>query len=111
MHPIGQRKLLGRREAARLFGVSKQTIHGWIKAGKLPQPRRSFFSTRWEYEKLVLLVKFKPDKTRTASEDSDQSEPTANTGRALNTNFDFRNRTEAEERETNSPPDLRGNRA
>src|SRR5918994_3109105 len=94
-HPIGQTKLIDKREAARLFGVSKQTINGWIKAGKLPQPRRSFFSARWEYEKLVPLVKFKPSRTRRAPEDSDHSELTAETRRTLNTDFDFKNRTEA----------------
>jgi predicted DNA-binding transcriptional regulator AlpA len=111
-HRTDQTRLIGKREAGRLFGVSKQTIDGWIKAGKLPQPRRSFFSVRWDYETLAPLVKFKPNKTRSAPEDSDHSELTAETRHALNTDFDFKNRTEAEERETNSQrPDLQRNRA
>lgn len=107
-----QTRLIGKREAVRLFGVSKQTIDGWIKAGKLPQPRRSFFSVRLNYETLAPLVKFKPSRTRSAPEDSDHSEPTAETRRALNTDFAFKNRTDAEERETNSQrPDLQRYRA
>lgn len=107
-----QTRLIDKREAARLFGVSKQTIDGWVKAGKLPQPRRSFFSARWDYEELVSLVKFKSNKTTTASDGSDHSEPTPETRRVLNTDSGFKNRTETQERARNSRrPDLQRNRA
>ncbi len=103
----GPTRLISKREAARLFGVSKQTIKRWVEAGKLPQPRRSFFSARWDYEELVPLVKFKSNKIRSASETSHRSEPTPETRRRLNMDFGFKSRTEAEERETNSRrPDL-----
>ena len=107
-----QTRLINKREVAILFGVSKQTIDGWVKDGKLPQPRRSAFSARWHYEELVALVKFKSNKARSVSESSEQSDLTPETTRrAVNTDFGFKSRTEAEESETNSRrPDLQRNR-
>jgi predicted DNA-binding transcriptional regulator AlpA len=107
-----QTRLITKREVAILFGVSKQTIDGWVKDGKLPQPRKSAFSARWHYEELVPLVKFKSNKARSVGECSDQSDVTPETRRALNADFAFKNRAESEERETDSRrPDLQGNRA
>jgi predicted DNA-binding transcriptional regulator AlpA len=111
-HRTDQTRLIGKREAGRLFGVSKQTIDGWVKDGKLPQSRKSAFSARWHYEELVPLVKFKSNKARSVGECSDQSDVTPETRRALNADFAFKNRAESEERETDSRrPDLQGNRA
>lgn len=108
----GQTRLVNKREVAILFGVSKQTIDRWVNDGKLPQPRRSAFSAGWHYEELVPLVKFKSNKAKSVAESSDQSDFTPEIHGAHNTDFGFKNRTEAEERETNSQrPDLQRNRA
>jgi predicted DNA-binding transcriptional regulator AlpA len=53
-------KLINKREVAQLFGVSKNTIDRWLLAGKLPKPTKRFGSRRWEYDKLVALLKSKP---------------------------------------------------
>jgi predicted site-specific integrase-resolvase len=50
---------MNKSEVARLFAVSKETIDRWVNDGKLPEPRRSLFSTRWQYEQLAGLVKFR----------------------------------------------------
>lgn len=51
--------LLNKRQVARLFGVSTQTVDRWVKAGKLPEPNKNLFSARWDYEEVAALVKFR----------------------------------------------------
>ena len=107
-----QTRFITKTEVAILFGVSKQTIDRWVKDGKLPQPRRSAFSARWPYDELVPLVKFKSSKTKSVCESSDQSDVTPETGRAVNTDFGIKNRTDGEEGQTKlRRGDLQSNRA
>ena len=54
-------KLLNIRQVARLFGVSKSTVEGWIKGGKLPPPTKRFGFRKWDAERLESLRKNKPD--------------------------------------------------
>ena len=44
-------------EVASLFGVSKDVIELWIKAGKFPHPDRQFIRRRWDYEKVRMRLK------------------------------------------------------
>ena len=50
-------KLIGKRQVAELFGVSKSTIERWLRDGKLPQSKRGFVWARWNYEDLRALLK------------------------------------------------------
>jgi predicted site-specific integrase-resolvase len=47
-------------DVAQFFGVSKSTIDGWLRDGKLPRPKRRFGIKRWEYERIAALRKSKP---------------------------------------------------
>ena len=51
------RKLISIDQVAQLFGVSKQTIEGWLKADKLPKPTRRFGIRKWDSEQLETLRK------------------------------------------------------
>jgi excisionase family DNA binding protein len=51
------RKLLNIDQVAGLFGVSKRTIEGWIRDGKLPKPVRRFGIRKWNSEQLEPLRK------------------------------------------------------
>jgi excisionase family DNA binding protein len=51
------RKLLNIDQVAQLFGVSKRTIEGWIRDGKLPKPMRRFGIRKWNSEQLEPLRK------------------------------------------------------
>jgi excisionase family DNA binding protein len=51
------RKLLNIDQVAQLFGVSKRTIEGWLKEGKLPKPMRRFGIRKWNSEQLEPLRK------------------------------------------------------
>ena len=59
-----QPRLMNKSEVAIMFGVSKQTIDRWVNDGKLPEPRRSLFSTQWQYEQLAGLVKFRSTRQK-----------------------------------------------
>lgn len=50
-------KLINIRQVAELFGVSKRTVEGWVKDGKLPKPVRRFGFRRWDADKLESLLK------------------------------------------------------
>jgi predicted DNA-binding transcriptional regulator AlpA len=56
---LKKRKLINKRQVARLFGVSKGTIDHWLREGKLPKPERKFGSRNWDYEELAALLKSK----------------------------------------------------
>jgi excisionase family DNA binding protein len=47
-------------EVAQFFGVSKSTINGWLRDGKLPKAKRRFGLERWEYKRIAALRKSKP---------------------------------------------------
>jgi excisionase family DNA binding protein len=51
------RKLLNIDQVAQLFGVSRRTIEGWIRDGKLPKPVRRFGIRKWDGEQLEPLRK------------------------------------------------------
>lgn len=51
------RKLLNIDQVAQLFGVSRRTIEGWIRDGKLPKPMRRFGIRKWDSEQLEPLRK------------------------------------------------------
>jgi excisionase family DNA binding protein len=51
------RKLLNVDQVAQLFGVSKRTIEGWIRDGKLPKPTRRFGIRKWNSDELEPLRK------------------------------------------------------
>ena len=51
------RKLINIDQVAQLFGVSKRTIEGWVKHGKLPKPKRRFGIRKWNREQLEALRK------------------------------------------------------
>ncbi|HET9884009.1 MAG TPA: helix-turn-helix domain-containing protein, partial [Candidatus Binatia bacterium] len=55
--PQPMRKLLNVDQVAQLFGVSKRTIEGWIRDGKLPKPTRRFGIRKWNSEQLEPLRK------------------------------------------------------
>ena len=44
------KKLISKRQVAKLFSVSMQTIDCWLHDGKLPEP---FPRQKWDYEELV----------------------------------------------------------
>jgi predicted site-specific integrase-resolvase len=48
-----------KNDVAQFFGVSKGTIDGWLRDGKLPKAKRRFGIKRWEYEKIATLRKSK----------------------------------------------------
>lgn len=52
-------RLITKKQLRQLFGVSTSTIDRWVKAGKLPEPRRILGSPRWNYEEVVGLLKSK----------------------------------------------------
>jgi predicted DNA-binding transcriptional regulator AlpA len=52
-------RFISKDQVRQLFGVSKSTIDRWVRAGKLPRPRRRFGFLRWDYEQVVALLKFK----------------------------------------------------
>lgn len=51
------RKLINIGQVAQLFGVSKRTIEGWVKDGKLPKPKRRFGIRKWDSAQLEALRK------------------------------------------------------
>jgi predicted DNA-binding transcriptional regulator AlpA len=53
------KKLIGKREVAELFGVSKHTVERWLQDGKLPEPERTVLWTRWDYDELVSRTRLK----------------------------------------------------
>src|SRR5205809_4703630 len=56
-----RRKFIGKRQVARLFGVSESTIDRWLHEGKLPKSERRFgLRKKWDYDELVTLLKRKP---------------------------------------------------
>ena len=55
-----RRKFIGKRQVARLFGVSESTIDRWLQDGKLPKPEGRFGLQKWDYGELVTLLKRKP---------------------------------------------------
>jgi len=55
-----RRKFIGKRQVARLFGVSESTIDRWLQDGKLPKPDGRFGLQKWDYGELVTLLKRKP---------------------------------------------------
>jgi excisionase family DNA binding protein len=48
--------LIGKREAADLFGVSEGTVANWIKTERMPAPIRIGRAVRWGYEELRAWV-------------------------------------------------------
>ena len=52
-------RVITKKQLRQLFGVSASTIDRWVKAGKLPEPRRVLGSPRWNYEEVVGLLKTK----------------------------------------------------
>jgi predicted DNA-binding transcriptional regulator AlpA len=54
------KRSISKEQVRQLFGVSKSTIDRWIQTGKLPRPRRRFGFSRWDYEQVIALLKFKP---------------------------------------------------
>jgi predicted DNA-binding transcriptional regulator AlpA len=59
-----KRKLINKRQAAQLFGVTEGTIERWLKDGKLPTPKKFFWSRRWDSDELMARRKFKPTPVR-----------------------------------------------
>lgn len=45
-HPMPERRLLTRAEAANYCGLSKQSFSKWIREGRLPKP--IFGTARWD---------------------------------------------------------------
>jgi predicted DNA-binding transcriptional regulator AlpA len=59
-----KRKLINKRQIAQLFGVTQDTIERWLKDGKLPKPKKLFWSRRWDSDELVARRKFKRAEAR-----------------------------------------------
>jgi excisionase family DNA binding protein len=55
-----KKKFITKRQVAKLFGVSKNTIDRWLMDGKLPNPETRFGLRKWNYQALVALIKTKP---------------------------------------------------
>ena len=53
------KKFISKEQVRQLFGVPKGTVDRWIETGKLPPPRKRFGLSRWDYEQVVALLKFK----------------------------------------------------
>ena len=53
------KKLINKRQVARLFGVSMHTIDCWLHDGKLPEAKRTFPRQKWDYEELVVRTRLK----------------------------------------------------
>ena len=53
------KKLISKRQVAKLFSVSMQTIDCWLHDGKLPEPKRTFPRQKWDYEELVARTRLK----------------------------------------------------
>src|SRR5215813_5289521 len=53
------KKLISKRQVARLFGVSMRTIDCWLHDGKLPEPKRTFPRQKWDYRELVVRTRLK----------------------------------------------------
>jgi len=60
------KKLISKRQVARLFGVSMRTIDCWLHDGKLPEPKRSFPRQKWDYKELVVRTRLKVSVHRQA---------------------------------------------
>lgn len=50
--------LINKSNVARFFAVSKTIVDRWVRAGKLPKPRRRVGLSKWEYQKIGGLSKF-----------------------------------------------------
>jgi excisionase family DNA binding protein len=59
---VKRSKLMTKREVAQFFGVSKSTIDGWLRDGKLPKATTRFGLKRWDYERIATLRKSKPSR-------------------------------------------------
>jgi predicted DNA-binding transcriptional regulator AlpA len=53
------KKLIGKRQVAQLFGVSMHTIDRWLHDGKLPEPKRTILWQKWDFEELVARTRLK----------------------------------------------------
>jgi len=54
-----EKKLISKRQVARLFGVSMHTIDSWLHDGKLTEPERTFPRQKWDYKELVVRTRLK----------------------------------------------------
>ncbi|HEU4341239.1 MAG TPA: MerR family DNA-binding transcriptional regulator [Candidatus Binatia bacterium] len=54
-----KRRFINKRQVAELFGVSQRTVDRWLEDGKLPKPKRTFVSAKWNYDELAARLKFK----------------------------------------------------
>lgn len=59
IYRLTRRKLINKRRVAELFGVSERTVDRWLEDGKLPKPRRTFGSPKWDYDDVAARLKFK----------------------------------------------------
>ena len=57
-------KLISKQEVAQLFGVSMLTIDCWLHDGKLPEPKKTFPSRKWDYKELVTRTRLKVSSHR-----------------------------------------------
>ena len=54
---VNRSRLINKREIARLFGVSVETVDLWLASGKLPKAKKRLWRRKWEHDKIAALRK------------------------------------------------------